>query len=193
LSEKGYTLAETLVALMVVGIAMAGLARGVTVLNSLQKGASSSVGRQWDLRRAREGLTALLEAQGPFLTGESSSADFNGTARDFKFLCGGALRCGASLTNSDSGMRLQMHGPSGAAVIADIPGVSRAAFAYGSDRSFGPDWPTTSDKPRALRWIFVGEDTDKGLKPLFSVPIAVDQAADCQFDTITRTCRKRGE
>jgi prepilin-type N-terminal cleavage/methylation domain-containing protein len=192
-NDKGYTLAEMLVALMIIGLLMAGLGRGVSLLSNLQGAASTSIGRHWEIRNARENLASLLDGRGPFLTAGPSASDFSGSPHDFKFNCGSASRCGASLSEDGSAVRLQISRPSGDTVVARLPGVSHASFLYGSDQSFGSDWPRQSDKPQALRWIFITEEPSGGPKPLFSVPVLVDQAADCQFDTITRTCRNGGE
>jgi type II secretory pathway pseudopilin PulG len=63
-SEAGYTLVETLAALMMIGLAIGGLIEASHVLGRMQAGAGRSLAETARLRGAGEAMRRLFEGQG---------------------------------------------------------------------------------------------------------------------------------
>ena len=84
--DEGYTLAECLVALFVIGLAMAGLSAGGRIIGRQQERAIAIARGARDLRAVHEDLDLFLERQGPFI---GPGADtFSGASSRFQFPCG---------------------------------------------------------------------------------------------------------
>jgi prepilin-type N-terminal cleavage/methylation domain-containing protein len=64
--EEGYTLAECLVALFVLGLAIAGLSAGVTAIGRQEASARRLALADRTARQAQAMLGGLLEGEGPF-------------------------------------------------------------------------------------------------------------------------------
>ena len=100
-NDGGYTLAETLAAMLIIGLAMGGLFEGSRLVARLQTPTATAVAEARMLRRAEIGLAALLAARPP------DDRSMTGDAGGFTFDCP-AGQCGASLLATPSGARLQV-------------------------------------------------------------------------------------
>jgi len=72
MNDHGYTLAEMLAALLIIGLAMAGLTQAVRVLGLLQSSATRAAGEQRALRRVEVDFVGLLDGHGPFRSDETT-------------------------------------------------------------------------------------------------------------------------
>ena len=85
MSEAGYTLAESLAAMAVIGMAMAALAQSIPLLERLQSTTTGMLSDGSKSRRAQIFLGDLLARGQPF--GTSDADRFNGTPQAFSFDC----------------------------------------------------------------------------------------------------------
>jgi prepilin-type N-terminal cleavage/methylation domain-containing protein len=189
MNDDGYTLAEMLIALVVIGLVMGGLMRGLGLTGLMQSETAVRLQDARDLKTIRTKLQALLDGQGPFLAIGSKAGEFSGTPRQFNFECGQASRCVASLQASGSDTRLLTSRRFGPADVSDLSQGGGAEFLYGSDGFVGSRWPPTTDQQQALRWVAVVRESRQGRLPLVSVRIPIEESPTCEFDTITRGCR----
>jgi hypothetical protein len=192
MKDDGYTLAEMLIAFVMIGLAVGGLTQGTRLIGLMQASAATAVQQARSLRLAHEGMDRLLQGQGPFSTRDRSAGAFNGSSTGFSFDCAKISRCGASLRTDDHGALLSISGPTGQATTMALPGIISARFLYGGDSLVGPVWPLATDKPQSLKWITLVRDRAGDPTPVMSVRLWVDEVPTCQFDTITRDCRNVG-
>lgn len=185
MNDDGYTAADALAALAIVGLAVAGLMAGLRVVGSAQAGVSATLNAAVSERAAADELTRLVADQGPFRSDEAD--DFAGDRHAFSFTCG-AARCRAEA----SAGRLVVQGPKGARVVT----LSRAGdlgFRYVG--SLGPvdAWPPASLPPPAPAWqvlrsVVLTDQT--AARALATARVWTDQRADCEFDVVSRDCRR---
>lgn len=186
MSQDGYTLTETLAALLMIGLAIGGLSAGVRVIGLHQSAALRNISYSHDFRGADLALAKLFAGQGPFVSTERSS--LAGTSDRFSFPCSGTKPCEAALSETPSGARLTVQGVSGDADIP-LPRVKQASFAYVSADGPRSSWPPAHGQAETLRSIIVvGEGSGVGA-PLASVRLWREQPVACAFDPISQDCR----
>ena len=186
MSEDGYTLVEMLAALAILGLALAGMAESVHALMLVQTSSARSISDRAATDRVRRGLVHLVAGQGPFRSKDVSGLSGDRTALGFD--CGDGAKCGARLSASGPGARLDLWGPGGwrDAVRLHVPGGAR--FAYGDADGFSEGWPPATTRTRRLTAIAVVSVT--GGEPIALVRLWRDQGLDCQFDPILEDCRE---
>ena len=86
-AEAGYTLADMLAALVVVGLAIGGLGQGVHVISRQQAATPAAIDRSADGAAVRDALARFLSS-GP------DAAALTGRPRSLDLDCGPARRCG---------------------------------------------------------------------------------------------------
>lgn len=164
-SDHGFTLAETLIALWVVSMAMGCVLAGFAVLSRFDHAAHKEV----HTRRAADAAVAAL--QQAVTTGEGFSVRaFKGDARHLRYACGeggGGDNFKLCTLNEPGGRRL----------------------SYVSETGIHQTWPdaATEMPPQPLEALILQTTTGTTLSV---VRIQTEQARDCQFDTISRTCRE---
>ena len=184
--DDGYTLAECLVALFVVGLALGGLSAGVVSIGRQQVRAIHFVGGARQLRAVHEDLDRFFERQGPFLSRDAHP--FQGTPSALSFRCRIDYDCRVWLTIAPGGMALNLSDPGGKRVLP-LPGVRSAQFVYAGSRTIGSAWPADAETVQPLRSIGLMAQTDAGSIPLANVPIWIEQSPYCDFDAILKDCR----
>jgi hypothetical protein len=189
-SDAGYTLAETLAALVMIGLAVGGLTEGVRALTRSQAASARIMSADRGLRGTETGLTRLLEGQGPFTT--TAPKGFSGSATRFTFACGGAATCGAALVQAANGAELSLTTADGRTRITPLPGVRGARFAYIDALGVGSVWPAPGPQQRTLRTIALTQTTLNGEAPVLTARLWVEQPADCAFDPVSQDCRAVG-
>jgi hypothetical protein len=191
MSQDGYTLAETLAALMIIGLAIGGLTEGMRTLGLIQASAGHAMADGRALRGAHEALGRLLDGQGPFTTGDPRG--FSGAAQRFSFDCAASQSCAAALSPTPTGEMLSVTGPSGAADSVILRGVSSARFSFEGSASVGPVWPpATPDgtvQSQTLRAVTVIGAGPAGEAPITRARIWAEQPSTCAFDIIGQICR----
>jgi Tfp pilus assembly protein PilV len=186
-SEAGYTLAETLAALVMIGLAVGGLTEGVRALTRSQAATARVMSADRGLRGTETGLTRLLDGQGPFTT--TAPNGFSGSATRFTFACGAAATCGAALVQAAGGAQLSLTTADGSTRTALLPGVRGARFAYADALGSEGGWPVSDPQPRTLRTIALMQATLGGETPVATVRLWVEQPTDCAFDPVSQDCR----
>ena len=186
MSDDGYTLAEMLAALVIIGLAVEGLAECVRALRLTQAGAARTVAETQTLGRARRGLVRVLDGQGPFKSGDR--AGLKGGATGFDFECKGGGRCGVQLMASRNGMALVMEGENGWRDVEPLPGVGQARLVYVTPQGRLDVWPV--DGPaRTLTSVSLEAQSHAGPYPLMAARVWSEQVRDCAFDPIIDDCR----
>jgi hypothetical protein len=186
MSQDGYTLAEALAALIMVGLAAGGLVFGVQVLGRLQGKAAAEVATSDDRSRLETAFARFLDKEGPF-----RSDDVRGLQGDtdrLSFPCGDKT-CSATLDRADGTTTLVLAGRNETARLA-VGSRGAYAFVYQDDAGAEPAWPPTARRaPMGLRAIAVTKLQLGEERPLAEARLYAEQPAVCAFDSISRTCR----
>ncbi len=164
-ANHGFTLAETLIALWVVSLAMACVLAGFALLSRFEHNVENqTIGR----RAAETDLAVVTQA---VATGEALSVKaFTGDAHHLEYACGKAM----DSRNSPELCTLKW------------PDNWRASYV--SEAGIFQAWPTSEEKiPQPLEALIL---QDQAGETLGVVRIQAEQARNCQFDTISRTCRE---
>ncbi|HUO23363.1 MAG TPA: type II secretion system protein [Caulobacteraceae bacterium] len=193
--DEGYTLAEMLVALAVVGLAIGGLTEGMRVTSRLQGQTYQAMASGRTLDRVGFGLEQLIEGRGPFPSERSDL--FQGAASGFRVACGKQDPCSAALSSQEDKVILDLEEPDGSHHALVLQGVQSAHFAYAGTRTFGPVWPaapsSASPAPGAsqtLRTIsLIGTSADGEDTPLASVRVWLEQTPDCPVGAAAGSCQ----
>ncbi len=187
MKDDGYTLGECLIALLILGMAIGGLSAGLATLGRQQVVAIRLAARDHELREIREGLTTLLDDQGPFVA--PGDQPFRGSSSGFRFDCGAAHGdCRAWLTQAGGGMALHIDALGVERSLA-LPSARSAKFVYTGSRTIGPVWPPEDKGREPLKAIGILAQSADGSLPIANVPIWIDQPISCDFDPILRDCR----
>lgn len=182
MSDDGYTLADTLAALAIVGLSIAGVTTGLSSLSKIHLTTERRSAETAGLKRASVLLTDLFHDAGPFT---NRSTVLEGDSLSFAFDCGPG-RCSAHLENAIQGARL---------VVRRAGGVERSVrlepqnvrFIYFGSSTSGEAWPQTSDDRQRLR--SVGLVDEQGDVPLVQAVLWTDQPVRCEFDVVAQDCR----
>ena len=188
MSQDGYTLAETLAALLIIGLAIGGLTEGMRVIGLMQTAAARTAHETQGLRQAQQALGGLLDAQGPFRSDERDR--FVGDVASFDFDCGTNVRCGARLVRKDGAERLLVTRRDGDKASAPLLRVSDARFSYGDGETAAPDWPPEPGRRHVLKSVTILGRSTSGEVPVATARLWVEQAPGCQFDPIAQDCRE---
>jgi prepilin-type N-terminal cleavage/methylation domain-containing protein len=189
MNDHGYTLAEMLAALVIIGLAITGLAEAFRALRLTQAGAARAVAEERSLVRARRGLERVLQGEGPFKNDDP--AGLKGGASGFVFDCRGGGRCGARIVGSTAGVDLVFEGEHGWRDVARLDNVHELSFSYQSGRGPSGDWPPKG-LARTLSAVSLDKGPSEGGGPLLAAPVWSEQAKACAFDPIIQDCRTAG-
>lgn len=180
MNQDGYTLTEMLAALLMIGLAVVGLAQAVRLLGSAQATVSDRLREAQALRAAEGNLSAMLSEGGPY---RSSDRTFAGDSASMTFACDAPAPCSAALKGAggDTELRLRQ-GESERAFLIPAPD---ARFVYESDTS-SQIWPPNGPRQvlRAVHLVSASEE------PVFTSRVWAEQPAECAFDSISRDCRE---
>lgn len=187
MSQAGYTLAEALAALVMIGLAVAGLVAGVDQLGRIQGKAGAEVAQAQAHMRLNTGLSRLLEGAGPFRSDDAKG--LSGEADHFSFACG-QNTCGGELTRKERITNLVLRGPDGSTRTVPIGTAGALNFAYDDEVGEELSWPPSDAvQPRTLRAISIVKPRLGGDPALATARVFAEQPAVCAYDAISRTCR----
>lgn len=187
MSDAGYTLAETLVALAMIGLAIGGMSSGVHVLAQQHARTHGLVADTQALRAAEVRVQRLMELRGPFRSHEPAS--FAGGPEGFEFDCGEAQPCRVALSESPKGLVLEL-GEGGEEVRrVRLRFEGAAEFVYRGAETQGPAWPPNSADRQALRSVALMRGEGAAAIPVLEARAWTEQPADCAFDVVLQDCR----
>lgn len=183
MSEDGYTAADALAALAILGLAIGGVVAGVEAVGQGQRSAGSLTAEAVALRTAEGELTRLVVEKGPFRS--DAAVGFQGDAQGFSFPCE-ARRCGARLQDG----KLHVEPATGASIAAPLPKGEGLKFDYVGSLGVTPRWPPNPPSPaspaQVLQSIVL---TDGKARPLAMARVWAEQPFDCEFDGVIQDCR----
>jgi type II secretory pathway component PulJ len=182
MSEGGYTLAETLAALAVLGMAMGGLSTGLHTLGGVQRSASVSLADANRARMIEQHIGRLVSAHGPYLTGDD--AQFSGDGQSFRFACGQPAQCEVRL-KLEQPMQLSIL-DSGQTSTFSLHGES-AKFVYEGSQDLTETWPGEL-RDQALRSISLVQTVENEPRPAFQLRLWTEQPSNCHFQSISQAC-----
>jgi prepilin-type N-terminal cleavage/methylation domain-containing protein len=188
MSRDGYTLAEMLVALAIVGLTAGGLAEGARALDRIQRQTAAELTSVRAMATIQERFSEFLGPRGPFWSDDKPTR-FQGSADDLSFPCGDGT-CTAQLLSAETGVLLELGFEDGTSVNLPVPGVRTARFSYDDARTEYSDWPPSVQGLR-LKSVTILGGSEPDQHPLAMAPLELEQAPDCEFDPIIKTCRKQ--
>jgi prepilin-type N-terminal cleavage/methylation domain-containing protein len=184
MSDDGYTLAEMLTALTILGLAMGGLGLVVTLIARQQLTANRVQARLVDGRAADRALTQWLA--------QADADDVQGDAQGLSFSCGEAA-CAANLRADGRRTLLILQGRSGPARRLRLRDQG-VRFSYVGDRGAVDAWPAAAtavgggtSEAAPLRAVLLS--ASGAATPLSVARVWTREARDCQFDAIIGACR----
>lgn len=162
--EDGYTLAEMLVALIVIGLALGGLSQAVYIISHYQRAATETVGR-----------SELIE-------------DLSGDLRHTLDAAAGL----DAVTGSAELLQVTTVGrPPDKLDLRDRRDGKALSFGYLATDGLHRTWPPA--QPLQARLFGVGifrTEVSDAAMPLAYQPVIQRQPVECQFDTIALACRE---
>ncbi|WP_310542641.1 prepilin-type N-terminal cleavage/methylation domain-containing protein [Phenylobacterium sp.] len=185
MSQAGYTLAETLAALAILGLAVGGLTAGVGLLERGQRLTSQATVQLQAERAAELSLDRMLQGGGPFRSIEP--ARLTGSATAIVAECGEVAPCRIELTDGETGLGLRITRP-GRVDNLPLRRSVPAGFVYRGSSSTSVTWPPDDPRRQVLRSISILR-TDVQTDPLLTVRLWREQALDCIFDVVIQDCR----
>ena len=179
--EAGYTLAEMLAALVIVGLTMEGVFQAGDLLERQQRKAIST-SRSLDGDRVTSArFQDLLNAYQPV---QPDGSDLRGDENGFDFACG-QQTCGAHLERAEKGEFLRLNFPRPEAHPLDP---TDAQFVYVAEAGESGSWPRSSTRPERLRAVLLVAGRSAS-HPLAAARIWRQEPPGCRFDTVSRSCR----
>jgi type II secretory pathway component PulJ len=184
MSDDGYTMTDTLVALAILGLAISGLTVGLGVLARLQWMTEGSTADARAIARASGLLDQLLAAAGPF---SNRDQRFQGEADQFSFECQQPQPCRGQLDATGQQTRLTVWGSDGVERRVAFRGNNALRFAYFGSQTEGPLWPQVTDQRQRLQGLAIVDTTHD--RTVATAKLWKDQPAVCEFDVISQECR----
>ncbi len=184
--QAGYTLVETLVALMVVALAVGGMSAGVQVLMRQQTRLNDAAAQTQTSRLAQATLGRVLGRNAPYRSQEE--AHFSGDSQSLRIDCGEAHDCVAAITRDAIGANLSLNAD-GMQRTWRLPATGRTHFLYSGALDIGEAWPPAAGRPQALRSLAVVDEAAAGAVTLVKTRVWAEEPANCDFDAVRQDCR----
>jgi hypothetical protein len=187
MNNAGYTAAEALAALAILGLAIGGLTSGMEVIGRAQSATTSTLSHANAIRTARRSLGQLLARGGPFRSDRPE--DFHGASDGFDFSCG-AVRCSAHI----DGAQILIANADGTTSVVTLPANAKLQLVYSGSFGVSDVWPPPMAPPPAPQWqalqsVTIADARTGQASPVAVVHLWAQQAANCDFDAIIQDCR----
>lgn len=183
MKEDGYTLAEVLAAMLILGLAIGGLVEGSRVIGRMQTPTVSSRRENLLLRRAEFGLESLLKLRA------GNDQSLAGDSRGFQFACG-PRQCSLGVTSTGDKYALAVRRGEIAQTFS-LPSASKISLVYLARDGRFDRWPQPDSK-RILEGIMIVETSARGQLPLVVARSWIEHPKTCEFDMIAKGCRISG-
>jgi len=187
LSDAGYTLAETLAALVVIGLAVGSMAAGMQLFGRVQARNEAAVRNDRALRAISFSLQERLGREGPFRSCETNR--LSGGGDGFAYACGGVRPCKVEVEGGADRFALKLGDQAGQTIRLEVRRGGHPQFRYLSDRGESDRWPPDSPQTQTLRGVVLTVDDASPAMPPIVAHIWAEQPARCTFDAITQDCR----
>ena len=178
--EAGYTLAETLAALLIIGLAMGGLFEGMRLLSRIQAGTTQTVADARALRRAEAALAGLMALRHP------DDRTLRGDRTSFSFDCA-EPPCAAELVSEGGRTALRIRRGK-VSQAYPLPAVRQANLVYDTRSGRLDRWPPV-EEPTFPRAVSVIGQTPRGDIPVVAVGSWIEQSKTCAYDLVAQACR----
>lgn len=175
----GYTLAEVLAAIMVLGLTLGLAVEGARLITNIQGRVTTTVADMRTLRTVERALVDVL----PSLDNERAS--FSGDGEQFSYDCSEAT-CGVSLLPGRDKAALRLWRGK-AAHVYELPTKEPAKLVYETTDGRYDQWPLP-DRAMVLRGVAVVTAT-RGTNPIVVARPWIEQSKTCEFDMIAKACR----
>jgi hypothetical protein len=189
MNDAGYTLAEALVALMMISLAIGGLSVGIGVLAGAEGRTADTIARADAAHLAQAALERALQPQGAFRSRDGGR--LTGAASGFSYACGEDRPCRVDLASDakrpPKGVALSLTDAGGVRHLA-LRQAGPAHFVYQGEGTTLDAWPPTDGARQALRAILLVRDGAAD-EPLLAARLWAQQPARCDFDVVMQDCR----
>jgi type II secretory pathway pseudopilin PulG len=186
--QEGYTAAEALAALAILGLAMAGLTTSMQLITAGQAKARARLEQSMFERAVDQRLEALLARDAPFRSDQTSH--LFGDRQSLDVDCGNGQRCSARIEDGD----LKIRSADGDEKSYRLPEGDDPHFVYIGSYSTSDIWPSAALPPPAPSWQTLGAVMIQSMsqdqqKPLVVAKVWRQQRADCEYDVVIQDCR----
>lgn len=186
MTEDGYTLAETLAALMVLGLAIGGVGACAHLLGRWQASISEVAENVQAVRAAQVALERLLNDNTPFRA--HMPDDFTGDAKAFRFRCG-AAECSVRISAGEGGEAVEIAEDGKRIQVMPLSPLEPAQFFYRSRQGNLDRWPPQGPERQELQAVSLIQDADGQSTPVLEIRTWREQPASCHFDPVMQDCR----
>lgn len=190
MSQDGYTLAETMAALVMIGLAIGGLGQATYLIGRLNRATGVQVAVDRHMGVAQRTLDGLLAQAGPFRPRDDNG--FKGRGASFVFPCDQGSLCGAELVAGREQTTLVIQRGGRAMASRPLGRLRHPRFAYRDAKGLHDAWPTgegPDDDRLTLDAVALVEGDDAAPRPVAVAVVWAQQGAACQFDSISGDCR----
>lgn len=180
MKDEGYTLAEALAAMLILGLAMGGLVEGARVLGRLQTPVVAARRDDQALRRAEAAVAGLMRRRA------GGDRTLTGDVQGLRFTCG-AEPCGLSVDQAGPNAFLTIKRGEVAQTFS-LPHAGKISLVYMARDGRFDRWPQLGPA-RDLTGIMVVGTTAQGELPLVVARSWIEHPKACEFDMIAKGCR----
>jgi hypothetical protein len=178
-AEGGYTLAEALAAMLIIGLAMGMAFEGFRTTARIQSRVVTTAHDMRLNRRAEQALSGFLRER------PLGDTTLTGDAGTFSFDCVHG-RCSASVVNS-RGSRVLVLRRGEAAQTFPLPAPRTVKIVYVAIDGRYDHWPPSETRV-GFRGVAVVEATGEN-SPVIIARTWIEQPKNCEFDLIAKACR----
>ncbi|MDO8297669.1 MAG: hypothetical protein Q7T19_14660 [Caulobacter sp.] len=180
MKDDGYTLAEALAAMLILGLAMGGLVEGARLIGRMQAPVVAARNDDQALRRAEAGLAELMRRRAggdESLTGDGQALRFNCSAET----------CGLSVDGDDGRPSLTVRRGE-VAQSFPLPPAGKISLVYFARDGRFDRWPQPGPAKDMTGVMVVGTSA-RGELPLVVARSWIEHPKTCEFDMIAKGCR----
>jgi hypothetical protein len=186
--QDGYTAAEALAALSILGLAMAGLTTSMTLIAKGQLKARQQLEQSMLERAVDQRLERLLGRDAPFRSDQLDH--LVGDAQRLEVDCGGPQRCVVRVEDES----LIVRDRDGRETSLRLPAGETPKFRYLGSYNASSVWPPVAMPPPAPAWqsldgVAIVSQVDTKETTLAVAKVWRQQRADCEYDVVIQDCR----
>ncbi len=185
MKDSGFTLTETLAALLIIGLAFGGLFEATRLISRVQNASARRVNESRSLGAAQRGLQLWMGDQ--HVAAALNENRLTGTVRGMGYPCG-QVECRLSLDGAKGRWTLSLIGRDQVAHRFSLGTAKDAHLVYDAIDGRFDHWPP-SGRLRALRAVSIVQSGDDGDQAVLTARAWIEQTRTCQYDLISKACR----